>query len=766
MLLNSFKMIKKYNILILALLLLQITCEAQQKNVLLIIVDDLRPELNCYGQAHMHTPNIDALAQNGVLFKNAHVQQAVCPASRASFLSAARPEATGTDYPYSSFYVNEFLYWNPTLQKHFYQSGYHSSTWGKVHHGGYKDKKNKDISLRAYKPPGTLKYALPENLDSTKKKKAATESATVHDTAYRDGLITKNATAEMKSIAKKGNPFFMAVGYHKPHLPFAAPKKYWDLYDRDQIPLSPSREKPENSPDFVLAHTALRNYAGESDENAQQLSEAYARELRHGYFACVSYIDAQVGLLVSSLKENGLYENTIIVLMSDHGWHLGDNGMWGKSTNYERATQIPLIVSNYNDLTGSRTQLVEAVDVFPTLCDLVNISTPSHTEGHSFKAVMEQPDRAWKKAVFSQYPRASVDKNLEGFAVRTPEYRYVEWRNKESNTVVARELYDHKTDPYETKNIAYEPNMASVVKTHASILSNGWKESLPIGTRNESNNPIAPPTKRYRKNDPYILTQRRVSIAVNHTYTIGLEDLNLVIDRNDSFPSGFSVFALNGDHYKRAKNEIRPEVGFQGWLEIPIYITDTNENKSNTFLFRMEVRPPITSAEKAFADRVEIEILYAENDFQQRVTQSFILPETGPYGSSISWTSSDSSLISHAGNFHNTLEGFKVHEMKARVINDTARFYKGFQLRLVPLYEDAQVYPNPNDGNFTVYNHNAFSRIEILDGSGRRIVDELFEPSFYRTMSLSGMGNGYYQIVLHESGTAQVRKVKLMIQSR
>jgi len=749
------------------MLLFHITCKAQQKNVLLIIVDDLRPELKCYGQEHMYTPNIDSLAKNGILFENAHVQQAVCPASRASFLSAARPNSTGTDYPYSSYYVNEFLYWNPTLQKHFYQSGYHSSTWGKVHHGGYKDKKNKDISRKAYKPSGTLKYALPENLDSTRKKKAATESAIVHDTAYRDGLITKNASAEMKRIAQKGNPFFMAVGYHKPHLPFAAPKKYWDLYDRERIPLSPAREKPKNSPEFVLAHTALRNYAGESDENGQQLSEAYARELRHGYFACVSYIDAQIGLLVSSLKENGLYENTVIVLMSDHGWHLGDNGMWGKSTNYERATKIPLIISNYSGLTGSRVQLVEAVDVFPTLCDLVDIPIPSHIEGHSFKALMEDPNTPWKKAVFSQYPRAAVDKNLEGFAVRTTEYRYVEWRNKESNKVVARELYDHKTDPYETKNIAGESNMAHVVKSHAGILSEGWKESLPPGTSNESKNNIAPPSKKYRKNDPYILTQDKISIAINHSYTIKLEDLDLVIDRNDSFPHGFSVFALNGYHYKRNKNQIRPDIGFEGLLEVPIYITDTNGSKSNTFYFRIEVRPPATAIEKAHADRAAIEILYAENDFQQRVTQSFVLPQTGPYGSSIFWTSSDSTLISHAGGFDNTLHpenGFKTHSMKAQVVNEDAKLYRGFQLRLVPIFEDVQIYPNPSKGSFSVYNHTAFNRIEILDRSGQRIVDELFEPVFYKMMELPEMSKGYYQILLHEVSTGQTRKAKLLIQ--
>ena len=755
-------------LLVTSLLLFHLVGMAQQKNVLLIIVDDLRPELNCYGEEHMHTPNIDSLAKNGVLFENAHVQQAVCPASRASFLSAARPNSTGTDYPYSNYYVNEFLYWNPTLQKHFYESGYHASTWGKVHHGGYKDKKNVDISLKAYKPPGTAKYALAENLDSTKEKKAATESAPVHDTAYRDGLITLNATAEMKHIATDGTPFFMAVGYHKPHLPFAAPQKYWDLYDRETIPLSPAPKKPTNSPDYVLAHTALRNYTKENDENGQLLSEEYARELRHGYFACVSYIDAQVGQLIASLKENGLYENTVIVLMSDHGWHLGDNGMWGKSTNYERATKIPLIVSNYNGYIGTRSQLVEAVDVFPTLCDLVEVPTPTHTEGTSFKPLLQSPTTSWKRAVFSQYPRSAVNKHLEGYAVRTERYRYIEWKNNETGVVVDRELYDHQNDPYETKNIVAQTNMVEVAKTHANILSEGWKESLPSGTINGSNNGIAPPSQRYRKDAPYILTQDSVDIAVNHPYTIGLKDLDLVVDKNDTFPKGFSLHVKSGEYYQKSENVIRPDLRFEGWLEVPVFVLDTNGNRSNVFLFRIQVRPPITIREKAYADRAEIEIDYAADDYQERVTQSFTLPTEGRYGSQITWTSEDSLLISQSGHFDNNLipeEGFKPHLMRATLVNNGLERYRNFQLRLVPRYGEAQVFPNPNNGDFSLYHSQKFNRIEIFNEAGQKVWEASFEPTFYKKLILRDVNKGLYLVRLYEASSGNVAVTRFLLPS-
>lgn len=491
-------------ILFLIAILFFVDCNPTKKkvkpNVLLIIADDLRTELNCYGADYIHSPNIDKLAEEGVLFNRAYVQQAVCSASRASFLSGVRPNTTGVDYPYSKYFMNKFWPAHPMLAEYFEQNGYYAHTFGKIHHGP-PDK----LKTEHYMPETGLNtgmyYALPENIvkggtEGRGKETPPYECADVPDEAYRDGLIAEEAVKIISQQKENDKPFFLAVGFKKPHLPFTAPKKYWDLYEESEMPLAPNQYHPENSPSYSTNHYALANYAGLNYYNSPDniLPDNYQRKLIHAYAACISFIDAQVGKLIESLKETGKYDNTIIVFISDHGWHLGHQQMWGKTTNFENSTRAPLIVSAPGYKKEKRsTQLVEYVDLYATLCDLADIEIPEYTEGTSFKPLMKNPDREWKTAAFSQFPRT---RKMEGYSIRTADYRYTEWRFSDGK-IDSIELYDHRKDAIESINIAYKKENESLIKELSQRLNASWKDALPKGVVNNSNNPVAPPHVSY-----------------------------------------------------------------------------------------------------------------------------------------------------------------------------------------------------------------------------------------------------------------------------
>jgi len=325
----------------------------KRPNILLIISDDLRTELGCYDADYMHTPNIDLLAEQGMVFNNAYVQQAVCSASRASFLSGCRPATTGVDYPYSVYFATKFWPEHPTFCEYFEMNNYEVRTYGKIHHGGKGDK----LSIPHYSPgfggAGGKYYALPENIaaggsEGRNKNTPPVECANVEDEAYIDGLLAKRALSDLETYAESGNkqPFFYAVGFKKPHLPFSSPKEYWDLYKRDSIKIVENQTHPLNSPNYSTVNYSLAGYSGPNpDDYPNGLPEDRQKEIRHGYFAAVSYIDALTGKLLDKLDELSLRENTIVVLISDHGWHLGHQGMWGKSTNFENAARAPMIIS-------------------------------------------------------------------------------------------------------------------------------------------------------------------------------------------------------------------------------------------------------------------------------------------------------------------------------------------------------------------------------------------------------------------------------------
>jgi iduronate 2-sulfatase len=464
--------------------------EAKPKNILLIGFDDLRCDLGCYGGKEVLSPNIDKFAAQGMMFSRAYVQQAVCSASRASFLTGCRPDTTTVDYPYNDYFRNEFLKTHPTLPTFFKNSGYHCRAFGKIHHGGVLDLGK--LSEPYFNAGKRAPYALKANLDLMKKKKEGpgfttppTELADVPDNGYVDGRIADGAIETLRRWTKLEKPFCMSVGFMKPHLPWCAPKKYWDMYDRSKISLSPNPRKSRGAPSYAPATFELPIYDPPLGTKANPIDDDTARLLRHAYFACTSYVDAQFGKVMSELDRLGLRENTIVMLWSDHGWHLGDNGCWGKHTNYEWATRSPLIVSvpGMENVGAKCDALVEYVDMFPTLAELAGAETPKYLEGVSMTPLLADPKRKWKTAAFSQYPRGRTGE-LEGYAIRTDRYRYVEWRRKKKDgtfRVQARELYDHQADPLERTSVARAN--PEVVKLLAARLQAGWKSELPHAAR-------------------------------------------------------------------------------------------------------------------------------------------------------------------------------------------------------------------------------------------------------------------------------------------
>ena len=434
----------------------------QKPNILFIAVDDLRPELSCYGADYMHTPNIDRLASKGTLFQQAYCQQAVSSASRNSLLTGYRPDAIGI-YDLATFFrtnVPDVI----TLPQHFKNNGYKTETVGKIYHISHGNQDDSiSWSVPKWNPNKELGYLEKiSNGDTTNlegnpridKKLLPYFASNISTEDMTDSRVTTVALQRMKEI-KKEEPFFLAVGFVKPHLPFVAPKKYWELYDEKDIVI-PERKEPEDMPSISMpSFGELRSYYG--IPNKGFLNDKDTKGLIHGYRACVSFVDEQVGRLLDALEENGLADNTIIVLWGDHGWKLGEYGNWCKHSNMEYDTQVPLIIAapgyQKNQTTKS---LVEFVDIYPTLCDLAGLEKPNHLQGQSMLPIMKNPNYKTKNVAISQYPRGD---NM-GYSMRVGDYRYTRWVNFHSpnRQVVARELYDHSNGKLADKNLANDPN--------------------------------------------------------------------------------------------------------------------------------------------------------------------------------------------------------------------------------------------------------------------------------------------------------------------
>jgi iduronate 2-sulfatase len=461
---------------------------AVRLNVLFIAVDDLRPALGCYGDATAITPHIDRLAGRGAIFRRAYCQQAVCSPSRLSLLTGRRPDTLRVWDLKTHF--RETLPDLVTLPQYFKQHGYFTRSIGKIFHGGGAPAKDppswSQPALYDVTRDASTRYATPKNLAGVGLKRAATESAEVPDRAYIDGLVCEAAIEALGSLASGTRPFFLAVGFRKPHLPFSAPQKYWDLYDPLQIPLPVPASHPQAAPELALR--SWQELEGYTDiPNDGRLSTETVRRLRHGYYACVSYSDAQVGRLLEELTRCRLAERTLVVLWGDHGYHLGEQGLWTKANNYELSTRVPLIVviPGHSKPAVTSDALVELVDLYPTLVEACGLPLPRGLEGTSLLPLLQQPEQRWKTAVFSQFPRPKEHARYReagdymGYAIRTERYRYVEWRHGDTRQLLARELYDHESDPREARNVADQRQWARTVEILAQRLAAGWREAFP-----------------------------------------------------------------------------------------------------------------------------------------------------------------------------------------------------------------------------------------------------------------------------------------------
>ena len=476
-------------------------------NVLFIAVDDLRPALGCYGHPLVKTPNIDQLAARGLTFTRAYCQQAVCSPSRTSLLTGMRPDTTRV-YDLQTHFRRHLPSTN-TLPEQFKRHGYTTTAFGKIYHkpqlddprswsippwmadnhewgseanrASVQQKWNElqqanlsstehyyfDPAKRSPRPDGQHGWGMP-----------SWEARDVADNELPDGKTADAAIAALRKL--RSERFFLAAGFLKPHLPFVAPKKYYDLYPESEIELTENTESPLDTPGFAMHDSEeLRLY--DDIPPAGPIPKDKARELIRGYYASISYVDAQIGKLMNALDELGLRDNTVIVLWGDHGYHLGEHGLWNKHTNFEAATRSPLIVSVPGQRNADRKTpaLTEFVDIYPSLCEICGVSRPRGLEGSSFVPLINDPERLWKRAAFSQYPREIPGAGPGmGHSIRTRRYRYTEWTVAGTSSQTS-ELYDYEMDPLENFNIANHPRNLSLINGLSGMLREGWRGSLP-----------------------------------------------------------------------------------------------------------------------------------------------------------------------------------------------------------------------------------------------------------------------------------------------
>ncbi|MEM9480757.1 MAG: sulfatase-like hydrolase/transferase, partial [Verrucomicrobiota bacterium] len=469
-------------------------CSAAGKpNILFLAVDDLRPELGCYGVETVHSPFIDRFAASAVTFERAYCQVAVCNPSRVSLLTGLRPDSSKVWDLRTRF--RETVPDVVTLPQHFKRHGYHAVSFGKIFHNPWPDNQSWSVPHAWPKNAGLwsdearrrhsefrerMRVEGKSDAVIERMRAAVIEALDVADHEHIDGAIARQAIEAMRRLHSGDKPFFLAAGFVRPHLPFVVPRKYWDLYDRDEIPLAANPHIPKQSPSFAMnTMYELRDYmdyADVPDPRDGTLSEARQRELKHGYLASVSFIDAQIGLILEELEKLGLAENTIVVLWSDHGWKLGEHNSWCKQTNYEIDARVPLIIRSPGaGANGKATPtLAELLDLFPTLCDLAGLDHPEHIEGDSLVPVLSDPTAEVKDAAFSQFKRRDGDakRDLMGYAMRTDRFRYVEWIDRRTKEAVEFELYDHLHDPGETKNLAVDPSQEKWLRRLSAQLWN------------------------------------------------------------------------------------------------------------------------------------------------------------------------------------------------------------------------------------------------------------------------------------------------------
>lgn len=457
---------------------------AARPNVLFIMADDFRPEMGCYGSTAL-TPNLDKLARRSVQFQRAYCQQAVCNPSRSSLLTGRRPDTlrlwnNGTHFRELNPEVTTLPLW-------FKEHGYTTRCVGKIFHNWHTAEKG---DRRSWSADEFLHYAnhgddkpqvtgtLPPNLAMLNQDRGypstnITDCRDVPDEAYYDGRVAAEALRVLDQV--KNEPFFLAVGFWKPHAPFNAPKKYWDLYDRAKLPPLNSA-RPEGAPEIAF-HQSTEVLGPAAKQ--KPVSSEQAAEMRHGYFANISYMDAQIGKVLNALEASGAAANTIIVFFADHGYHIGEHSLWGKTSDFEFDAHVPLLISDLRQpQAGHQTNaLAELVDLFPTLVGLCGLPKPVGLDGSSLVPVLADPAASIKPAAYTQHPRPAYydrepDKKPKamGYSVRTADVRYTEWRDWQTKAVIARELYLTEQDPSETRNHADDPAQQQRLKTAEALL--------------------------------------------------------------------------------------------------------------------------------------------------------------------------------------------------------------------------------------------------------------------------------------------------------
>lgn len=543
------KNIHALHLLIITLLIVttpSVVAQQQSKpNILFIAIDDLKPILGCYGDPLIQTPNIDRLAKMGTIFKANFCQQAVCGPTRASIMTGKRPDFTqvwdlktkmrdinpdivslpqylitqgyttqGIGKVYDSRCVDKEMdtpSWSVPYYNYFKtEERYYPKGLGAPLNGQYQSPESKELAVK-FRKEAQDKGMNENEIDDyvSKSVKPAVECVDVPDNAYNDGANVLRALEILEKLKSDTKPFFFAVGFSKPHLPFVAPKKYWDLYKREDMPVAPFQEKSKNGVDVayhnageIRAYTDIPPLISFTDQKDFGLTLPIdkQKELIHGYYAAVSYTDAQVGLLLDKLEALGLTKNTIIVLWGDHGWHLGDHNLWCKHTNFEQATHAPLIISAPGIAPTTTNATTEFVDVFPTLCDLAGVKIPNMADGKSLKPLMNKTATSVKDYAISQYPRSGNNTETErqgyasskvmGYSLRDKRYRYTVWMTNNfrstqafnADFIVGIELYDYEKDPNETINVIDVKEYNSVAKDLKAKMAAYFKSQISQST--------------------------------------------------------------------------------------------------------------------------------------------------------------------------------------------------------------------------------------------------------------------------------------------
>ncbi len=461
---------------------------AEKPNVLLILVDDLKPAIGCYGDAVANTPNLDALASRGMRFDMAYCNQAVCAPSRFTLMLGSHSTSTGL-YGLGNN-LRSVIPDAVTMPQHFASHGYRTESLGKVFHIGHGNLGDPVSFSQPHFKEKVIEYVDPKSTDGGQLTReeafftnqqlgnikalprgAAFESPDVDDDAYADGRVAEETINRLRAAKRRreqdGTPFFIAAGFARPHLPFSAPKKYWDLYDPQNLPMPAYEKPPEAAPEVAGKKGGeITNYKPVPDNREDEISDDLKRKLIHGYYASTSFVDAQIGKVTTELDRLGLFDNTIVILWGDHGFHLGDLGIWTKHTNYEQANRIPILIAAPGvTRPGSSTkQLTESVDIFPTVSELAGLPAPQGPQpidGVSLVPVLRDTAARVRDHAYHAYPKAKL-----GRSIRTPRFRLVQWKQPGADETTAEyELYDYVKDPLETKNLAsHRPKKVAELK--------------------------------------------------------------------------------------------------------------------------------------------------------------------------------------------------------------------------------------------------------------------------------------------------------------